>query len=138
MRIYHASLNVQTDGPRTYDVTDLITREVTTCGIHSGLVTVFCQHTSCSLVIMENASPEARRDLEEYLNRLVPPDPKFRHDEEGPDDMPSHIKTALTRTSESLPIKDGQLLLGTWQGLFLWEHRVAPHSRHLELVIIGE
>ena len=138
MRTYHASLEIQTAGPRTYDVTDLITREITTCGIRSGIATVFCQHTSCSLVIMENASPDARRDLEKFLDRLVPPDPNFRHTEEGPDDMPSHVKTALTTTSETIPIKDGRLLLGTWQGVYLWEHRVAPHSRHLALVIIGE
>lgn len=138
MPVHHASLSVHTAGPRTYDVTDLITHEVAACGIRSGIATVFCQHTSCSLVIMENASPDARRDLEEFLNRLVPPDPNFRHNEEGPDDMPSHVKTALTRTSETIPICDGRLQLGTWQGVFLWEHRAAPHTRHLALVILGE
>jgi secondary thiamine-phosphate synthase enzyme len=87
---------------------------------------------------MENASPDARRDLEEFLGRLVPPDPKFRHNQEGPDDMPSHIKTSLTRTSESIPINNGRLLLGTWQGLYLWEHRTAPHSRNLAVTVMGE
>jgi secondary thiamine-phosphate synthase enzyme len=102
-------------------------------------VTVFCQHTSCSLVIMENADPSARRDLEGWLERLVPEnDPHFEHTLEGPDDMPSHIKMALTRTSETIPFANGQMLLGTWQGIFLWEHRRAAHSRHIIITVMGE
>jgi secondary thiamine-phosphate synthase enzyme len=87
---------------------------------------------------MENASPEARADLEAWLNRLVPPSPSFAHNLEGPDDMPSHIKMVLTRTSESIPFEEGRLVLGTWQGLYLWEHRTAPHTRHLHVTLMGE
>jgi secondary thiamine-phosphate synthase enzyme len=87
---------------------------------------------------MENASPDARRDLERFLNKLIPPDRTFEHNLEGPDDMPSHIKTALTRTSESIPIIGGRLQLGTWQGVYLWEHRTAPHARTLLVTIVGE
>ncbi len=98
------------------------------CGVRSGAVTVFVQHTSCSLLVMENADPTARRDLEAFFDRLVPEDADyFTHDSEGSDDMPSHIRMALTRTSETIPIADGKMQLGTWQGIFLFEHRRAPH-----------
>jgi secondary thiamine-phosphate synthase enzyme len=108
-------------------------------GLSIGTVTVFCQHTSCSLVMMENADPTARRDLERWLSRLVREDDRdFQHTSEGADDMPSHIKMALTRTSETLPFSNGRLQLGTWQGLFLWEHRRAAHSRQLVVTVIGE
>ena len=108
-------------------------------GFQAGTVTVFVQHTSCSLVLMENADPSARRDLEVFMDDLVPDDyPKFIHTYEGPDDMPSHIKMALTRSSEVIPFSQGRLLLGTWQGVFLWEHRVAPHNRKLIITIQGE
>lgn len=107
-------------------------------GIKTGLMTVFCQHTSCSLVIMENADPSACRDLEQFIRRLVPEnDPHFTHTYEGADDMPSHIKMALTRTSESIPIEDGKLCLGTWQGVFLWEHRAVMHYRKLVVSVQG-
>lgn len=113
-------------------------REVQRSGIMCGVVTIFCQHTSCSLVIMENADPTARHDLERWLDRLVPEnDPLFEHTLEGLDDMPSHIKMALTRTSESVPINEGRMLLGTWQGIYLWEHRRAAHSRHVVVTITG-
>lgn len=103
----------------------------------SGLCTLFIRHTSASLLIQENADPSARRDLEAWLNRLVPErDPLFTHTDEGPDDMPSHIKAALTATSLAIPIMNGQLALGTWQGIYLWEHRRAPHTREL-LIHIG-
>lgn len=103
------------------------------------MVSVFCQHTSCSLVIMENADPAVRQDLEGWLNRLVPEDdPHFVHTQEGPDDMPSHIKMALTRTSETVPISDGRMQLGTWQGIYLWEHRRAAHSRRIMVTVFGE
>jgi secondary thiamine-phosphate synthase enzyme len=108
-------------------------------GLNRGVVTVFCQHTSCSLVIMENADPSARRDLENWLQRLVPErDAFFTHTAEGPDDMPGHIKMALTRTSEAVPFSGGCLLLGTWQGIYLWEHRHAAHTRHVIVTAIGE
>lgn len=103
----------------------------------TGLCTLFIRHTSASLLIQENADPSARRDLETWLNRLVPErDPLFTHTDEGPDDMPSHIKAALTATSLGIPIMNGQLALGTWQGIYLWEHRRAPHTREL-LIHIG-
>lgn len=103
-------------------------------GSGDGLVNAFCLHTSCSLVLMENADPSARHDLERFLRKMVPEnDPDFTHTMEGPDDMPSHIKMALTRTSESIPVEKGRLLLGTWQGLFLWEHRRAGSPRKLVL-----
>lgn len=139
MKIHHNCLAIRTGGSRTYEITDAVRRVVAESGLRSGLVTVFCQHTSCSLVIMENADPTARGDLEAWLDRLVPPnDPHFEHTLEGPDDMPSHIKTALTRTSESIPLRDGRLQLGTWQGLFLWEHRTAPHTRNVLVTLLGE
>ena len=103
-----------------------------------GVVTIFCQHTSASLVIMENADPSARSDLVAWLDRLVPADdPEFEHTLEGPDDMPSHIKMALTRTSESVPFAERKLQLGTWQGIFLWEHRHAPHARTVIVTVLG-
>jgi secondary thiamine-phosphate synthase enzyme len=121
-----------------YEITDAIAREVKRSGVGRGVVSVFCQHTSCSLVTMENADPSARHDLEAWMSRLVPArDPHFTHTSEGPDDMPSHIKMALTRTSETVPFDAGRLLLGTWQGLFLWEHRAAAHERKLVVTIIG-
>src|SRR5690606_34191033 len=103
-----------------------------------GVATVFVRHTSCSLVIMENASPAAREDLHGFFDRLVPEStPWFTHTEEGPDDMPSHIRMALTRTSESIPVSGGSLLLGTWQAIYLFEHRRAPHSRRITLTLVG-
>jgi len=131
-------LSVGPTGPGTHEITALVAREVTRSGFSRGVVTVFCQHTSCSLVIMENADPSARRDLEAWLDRLVPEDdPLFSHTLEGADDMPSHIKMALTRTSETVPFAEGRLLLGPWQGIFLWEHRRTPHLRHVVVTVAG-
>src|SRR5436190_21244348 len=128
MPVHHTTFTVRTKGQGTYEITAEIARELQRSHLSRGVATVFCQHTSCSLVIMENADPSARNDLEAWLNRLVPEnDPKFEHTLEGPDDMPSHIKMALTRTSESMPFAEGRLLLGTWQGIYLWEHRRAAH-----------
>src|SRR3982751_3306640 len=130
--IHEATLTIHTNGQGPVEVTDEIVRELQRSKISRGVVTVFCQHTSCSLVLMENADPSAWADLQAWLNRLVPEkDPHFQHPLEGPDDMPSHIKMALTRTSETLPFGDSKLLLGTWQGVFLWEHRRAAHVRHV-------
>ena len=107
--------------------------------LQNGLINVFCKHTSCSLVMMENADPSAQCDLEQFMDRLVPEgDPCFNHTFEGKDDMPSHIKMALTRTNETIPFSNGQLLLGTWQGIFLWEHRSVSHSRELVVTIYGD
>lgn len=139
MPVHQVTLTLRTSVAGTIEFTDAVAKEVTRSGLSRGVVTVFCQHTSCSLVIMENADPSARRDLEGWLDRLVPDDdPHFEHTMEGPDDMPSHIKMALTRTSESIPFSEGRMLLGTWQGIFLWEHRRAPHSRRVVVTVMGE
>ena len=139
MAVFQDSFSVRTRGQGTSEITDEVTQIVARSGVKRGVAHVFCQHTSCSLVVMENADPTARTDLEAWLNRLVPEnDPGFEHTLEGADDMPSHIKMALTRTSETVPVADGRLLLGTWQGLFLWEHRRAPHTRRLIVTVLGE
>ena len=139
MRIHHEQLEVRTNGEGTYELTEDIRGRIDKCGLRDGTVTIFVQHTSCSLIIMENADPTARRDLEEFFNRLVPENADyFAHDAEGSDDMPSHIRMVLTRTSETVPIVDGKMQLGTWQGIFLFEHRREPHRRKVLATIIGE
>lgn len=139
MAVHQNTLTFQTAGQAMQEITEAVAQEVTRSGLKTGVVTVFCQHTSCSLVIMENADPTARRDLEAWLNRLVPEnDRHFEHTQEGPDDMPSHIKMALTRTSESVPFAKGRMLLGTWQGIYLWEHRRAKHTRRLVVTVMGD
>jgi secondary thiamine-phosphate synthase enzyme len=139
MSVHQTVITVSTEGAGTYEITDRIAAEVRRSGAARGLVNVFCRHTSCSLVIFENADPSARADLEAWLDRQVPAgDPHFTHTAEGSDDMPSHIKMALTRTAESVPFADGRLLLGTWQGVFLWEHRTSPHQRGVVLTVLGE
>ncbi len=138
MPVHQAALSIRTRGKGTYEITDEVARALRASGLKQGVATVFCQHTSCSLVLMENADPSARRDLEAWLDRLVPEDDSlFTHTLEGSDDMPSHIRMALTRSSESVPFADGELLLGTWQGIFLWEHRRAPHTRNVVLTFVG-
>jgi len=133
------SFEVKTRGKGTYEITDAVARGVADSGIDTGTVCVFVRHTSASLVIMENADPSARRDLEEFFERLVPEStPWFSHTMEGPDDMPSHIRMALTRTSEVVPVVGGRPALGTWQGLFLFEHRRASHRRQVLCVVQGE
>jgi secondary thiamine-phosphate synthase enzyme len=139
MDVHQATLVISTRGQGTHEFTTEIARELARSKLTRGVATIFCQHTSCSLVIMENADVTARRDLEAWMNRLVPEnDPHFRHTSEGPDDMPSHIKMALTRTSESIPFADRRLLLGTWQGIFLWEHRHHAHAREVVVTFVGE
>ena len=139
MAISQEILKISSRGAGTHEITAEVAAAVARSGIRTGTVVVFCQHTSCSLVIMENADPSARRDLERWMDRLVPEnDPDFVHTLEGPDDMPSHIKMALTRTSETVPVGDGRMLLGTWQGIFLWEHRSTPHHRRLVITVQGE
>ncbi|MGA3007228.1 MAG: secondary thiamine-phosphate synthase enzyme YjbQ [Opitutaceae bacterium] len=138
-KVCHAALTLRPRGPGLHEITETVGRELTRSGLTRGVATIFCQHTSASLVIMENADPTAQRDLEAWLDRLVPADdPSFRHTLEGPDDMPSHIKMILTRTSETVPFSEGRLLLGTWQGIFLWEHRQAPHARTVVVTFVGE
>ena len=120
-------------------ITDAVAGVVAKARVREGLCTVFIQHTSASLVIQENADPAVCRDLEAFLTRLVPDgDRLFSHVTEGPDDMPSHVKAALTRTSEQVPVVDGRLGLGTWQGLYVWEHRSAPHRRTILVHVAGE
>jgi secondary thiamine-phosphate synthase enzyme len=139
MSVHQATLTFRPGRRGTHEITDSVGRELRASGLSRGVVTVFCQHTSCSLVIMENADPTARRDLEAWLDRLVPEqDALFEHTLEGPDDMPAHIKMALTRTSESVPFAEGRLLLGTWQGIFLWDHRRAASARTVIETVIGE
>ncbi|HEX4954012.1 MAG TPA: secondary thiamine-phosphate synthase enzyme YjbQ [Thermoanaerobaculia bacterium] len=124
-------------GPGLHEITREVCEQVSAAGFEEGLCTLFLQHTSASLIVQENADPTARADLERWLDRLVPEgDPLFRHMAEGPDDMPAHVKAALTATSLSIPIVDGNLALGTWQGIFLWEHRREPRPRRL-LIHLG-
>ena len=139
MHVHHEGLEIRTHGKGLYEITDDVQSQIDKSAVRNGTVTVFVQHTSCSIVIMENADPTARRDLEEFFDRLVPEDADyFTHDAEGSDDMPSHIRMVLTRTSETVPIADGKMQLGTWQGIFLFEHRRAPHRRKVLITIIGE
>ena len=139
MPIYHDQLEVRSHGKGLYEITDDVQSKIDKSGVRNGTVTVFVQHTSCSIVIMENADPTAQRDLEKFFDRLVPENADyFTHDAEGGDDMPSHIRMVLTRTSETVPVMDGKMQLGTWQGIFLFEHRRAPHRRHILVTIMGE
>jgi len=126
------SFNVRTPGQGLHEITELVSALVRESDIDEGLCTVFIRHTSASLTIQENADPSARRDLEMWLNRLVPEgDRDFTHTAEGPDDMPSHIKSIITNVSLSIPVIEGTLALGTWQGIYIWEHRTRPHTRQI-------
>jgi secondary thiamine-phosphate synthase enzyme len=139
MSASHTSFIVATHGKSTTEITGEVRRAVERSGFQTGTATVFVRHTSCSLIIMENADPTARRDLEEFFERLVPEDtPYFEHTAEGGDDSTSHIRAVLTRTSEVIPIADGHMQLGTWQGIFLFEHRRAPHRREIAVNVMGE
>jgi secondary thiamine-phosphate synthase enzyme len=139
MLVHHDQLEVRSHGKGLREITDYVQSKIDKSGVRNGTVTVFVQHTSCSIVVMENADPTAQHDLEEFFDRLVPENADyFTHDAEGGDDMPSHIRMVLTRTSETVPIADGKMQLGTWQGIFLFEHRRAPHRRKLFLTMIGE
>ena len=139
MPVFTKEIVVTAPGKSTFEFTSMIEEALTESRQSEGTVTVFCRHTSCSLVIMENADPSARRDLEMFIDRLVPEnDPHFTHTYEGADDMPSHIKMALTRTAEVIPFANGRLCLGTWQGVFLWEHRSRSYERHIVLSFQGE
>lgn len=138
MSVYHGRLEVRTNGKGTYEITDTVQEKIDQSKIDNGTVTVFVQHTSCSLTMMENAAPAARRDLERFLEKLVPESGDYEHDDEGPDDSTSHIRMVLTRTSETVPIVKGKMQLGTWQGIYVFEHRRSPHRRTVLLTIIGE
>ena len=138
MSVRSEQFEVRTKGKGTYEITDQVQKIVKQSGIGTGTVTVFVQHTSCSLVIMENAAPAARRDLEKFFERLVAEDADYEHDDEGPDDSTSHIRMALTRTSEVIPLANSRMQLGTWQGIFLFEHRRSPHTRKIVVTVMGE
>ena len=138
MNITTKNIVIDTARAGLYEFTDTVREFVQTAGIKTGLLNVFVQHTSASLLIQENADPEVCRDLERFFQRLVPyGDPLFRHTSEGPDDMPAHVRAALTATSLNIPIQNGKVLLGTWQGIYLYEHRTSPHRRQVVLHAMG-
>jgi secondary thiamine-phosphate synthase enzyme len=133
------SLSVRTRGRGLVDITDEVRRWLDAQSLITGLVTVFCTHTSASLLIQENASPAVRSDLEAFFDRLAPEHASlYEHDDEGPDDMPAHLRTALTQVTLSIPVADGRLVLGTWQAIYLFEHRRRPHERRIALHVLGD
>ena len=139
MRQATSSLNVETRGHGLTDVTRQIRAFVSSQMVTQGLLTIWCRHTSASLIVQENTDPDVRADLQDFLERLAPEAPgRYRHDAEGPDDMPAHMRAVLTQTQLSIPLHDGTLALGTWQAVYLWEHRRAPHRRELVLHLLGE
>jgi len=130
---------ISTKGRGTYDLSQQVQQAVRSSGISTGSCHVFIRHTSASLIICENADPAVMRDLETFMNRQVPDgDPMFTHTAEGPDDMAAHVRSVLTQTELNVPVTEGQCALGTWQGIYLWEHRLAPHNRKVILTISGE
>ena len=139
LHIHRDRIEVRSHGKGLYEITNDVQSKIDKSGLRNGTVTVFVQHTSCSIVMMENADPTAQCDLEQFFDRLVPEDADyFTHDAEGSDDMPSHIRMVLTHTSQTIPIVDGRMQLGTWQGIFLFEHRRASHHRRVLITTIGE
>jgi secondary thiamine-phosphate synthase enzyme len=137
VKVHQEDVEVSARGRGLHDVTDQIGRAVTRAGVRTGICTVFVQHTSASLVVQENADPAVLRDLQRWADHIAPENAEYEHEAEGPDDMPSHIRAAFTRTTETIPVRDGALLLGTWQAIYLWEHRRAPHRRHLVVTVVG-
>ncbi|MGV3570674.1 MAG: secondary thiamine-phosphate synthase enzyme YjbQ [Ramlibacter sp.] len=139
MQQHLATIVVATPGRGLVDITQRVRAEVAASGIGTGLATLFLRHTSASLLVQENADPTVRDDLERFLGDLVPDgDPRFRHRDEGPDDMPAHVRTALTAVQVAIPVQGGALVLGTWQGIYLWEHRLRGHRRELVVHVLGE
>jgi len=139
MKVEHHDLSIRTKGRGLYDITREVAEAVERSRVRDGTCTVFIQHTSASLVVQENADPSVRRDMERWIEKIAPEDPRaYEHDAEGSDDMPSHLRSAITRTSETFPIRGGALGLGTWQGLYVWEHRRSAHSRRVTVTIVGE
>jgi secondary thiamine-phosphate synthase enzyme len=132
------TLPIRADRPGLHDFTGEVAEWVHSSGMREGLLTLFCRHTSASLVIQENAAPAARRDLEEYFARLAPESAAYEHSDEGPDDMPAHLRAALTQTQLTIPVSGGRMVLGTWQGIYLFEHRHGTPERHIALHLIGE
>ncbi len=138
MKVHQETVEIEARGAGLHDVTERILWVVRLSAIRTGLCTVFIQHTSASLLIQENADPAVQRDLEKWIARLAPEGAGYEHDDEGADDMPAHLRSAMTRTTETIPVSGGDLALGTWQALYLWEHRRAPHRRRLVITIIGD
>lgn len=138
MRVHQEQVEIRTSGQGFSDVTREVARVVAKSGVTTGLCTVFIQHTSASLVIQENADPAVLRDLNRFARDLVSEQRDWEHDDEGPDDMPAHVRSALTHTSEIIPVTAGRLALGTWQALYVWEHRSRPHVRRLVVTVTGE
>jgi secondary thiamine-phosphate synthase enzyme len=139
MRQAHHRLALRTGGQGLYEITGEIAAWLADQPLRQGLLTVFMRHTSASLLIQENADPDVQRDIESFFKQLVPENPRlYRHNSEGPDDMPAHIKGALTQTQLSIPVSGGRMMLGTWQGIYLFEHRRAPHRREIVLHLIGQ
>ncbi len=139
MKQHQDTITVHSRGKGLYEITEAIASWLSRQGVASGMLIVFCQHTSASLTIQENADPDVQRDLETYFERIVREDPAlYRHRAEGADDMPAHIRSALTDVQLTIPVRDGRMALGTWQGVYLFEHRAAPHSRRLVLHYLGE
>jgi len=139
MRQASGTLELRTQRQGLVEVTGQVEAWVADQAMDEGLLTIFCRHTSASLLIQENAAPEVRTDLEAFFARIAPEDPSaYAHDDEGPDDMPAHLRTALTQVQLSIPLNGGRLALGTWQGIYLFEHRARPHRRTLALHLLGE
>jgi secondary thiamine-phosphate synthase enzyme len=138
VRVHQEHFEIRTSGQGFSDVTRDLQRIVAKSGVTTGLCTAFIQHTSASLVIQENADPAVLRDLNRFARDLVSEDRDWEHDDEGPDDMPAHVRSALTRSSEVIPITAGKLALGTWQALYVWEHRARPHARRIVVTVQGE
>ncbi len=137
VKIYQENLEVRTSGKGLVNITSRLYAVVAASGVKTGLLTVFVCHTSASLLIQENADPAVLRDLERFFGQLVPEERRWEHDDEGPDDMPAHVRSALTHTSETIPVHQGRLVLGTWQGVYLWEHRFQAHTRRLVAHVQG-
>lgn len=138
MSVHRVRLDVPTTGRGTYEITDQVQSAVAASGVRDGLCSVFVHHTSASLLLCERADPEVRGDLERFFRELVPDgDPRYVHREEGDDDMPAHVRSVLTESSLTMPLVDGRCDLGTWQGVYLWEHRHAPHQRRITITVMG-
>lgn len=138
MRSHHQILTISTENQGLFPITDQVQRIVRQAALRSGLCTIFIRHTSASLLVQENADPTVRKDLERFLNRLAPEGEDYEHDAEGADDMPAHIKAALLPTSLGIPVIEGELVLGTWQGIYVFEHRRRPHRRQIVVQLLGE
>jgi secondary thiamine-phosphate synthase enzyme len=138
LRQASGQLSIRASQQGLHLISDAVAGWISGQDIQTGLLTLFCRHTSASLLIQENAAPAARRDLEAYFERIAPESPEYEHDDEGPDDMPAHLRSALTQTQLTIPVAFGRLQLGTWQGIYLFEHRRQPSQRHIALHLVGE